>query len=44
MGHWAVWVDESWRLTFRFDGADAARVRARRDPLGYAFFDIRDDA
>lgn len=26
------------------DGADAARVRARRDPLGYAFFDIRDDA
>ena len=19
-GHWAVWVDENWRLTFRFDG------------------------
>jgi proteic killer suppression protein len=22
-GYWAVWVDENWRLTFRFDGADA---------------------
>ncbi len=22
-GHWAVWVDENWRLTFRFVGADA---------------------
>ena len=25
-GHWAVWVDENWRLTFRFDGADAVLV------------------
>lgn len=22
-GHWAVWVDENWRLTFTFDGVDA---------------------
>jgi len=22
-GHWAVWVDENWRLTFRFEGEDA---------------------
>ena len=22
-GHWAVWVDENWRLTFTFDGTDA---------------------
>ncbi len=19
-GHWAVWVDQNWRLTFRFEG------------------------
>lgn len=25
-GHWAVWVDENWRLTFRFVGADAEIV------------------
>ena len=25
-GHWAVWVDENWRLTFRFDGTDAEVV------------------
>ena len=25
-GHWAVWVDEHWRLTFGFDGADAVLV------------------
>lgn len=25
-GHWAVWVDENWRLTFRFDGEDAELV------------------
>lgn len=25
-GHWAVWVDENWRLTFRFDGSDAELV------------------
>lgn len=25
-GHWAVWVDENWRLTFRFKGADAELV------------------
>jgi len=22
-GHWAVWVDENWRLIFTFDGTDA---------------------
>lgn len=25
-GHWAVWVDENWRLTFTFDGSDAVLV------------------
>jgi proteic killer suppression protein len=25
-GHWAVWVDENWRLTFRFEGRDAVLV------------------
>ncbi len=25
-GHWAVWVDENWRLTFTFDGNDAILV------------------
>jgi toxin HigB-1 len=25
-GHWAVWVDENWRLTFRFDGTDVELV------------------
>jgi len=25
-GHWAVWVDENWRLTFAFDEEDAALV------------------
>jgi proteic killer suppression protein len=25
-GHWAVWVNGNWRLTFRFDGADAEVV------------------
>jgi proteic killer suppression protein len=25
-GYWAVWVDENWRLTFRFDGTDAELV------------------
>lgn len=25
-GHWSVWVDENWRLTFAFDGADAVLV------------------
>ena len=24
--HWAVWVDEIWRLTFAFEGADAVLV------------------
>ena len=22
-GHWAVWIDANWRLTFTFDGNDA---------------------
>lgn len=25
-GHWAIWVDKNWRLTFRFDGEDAELV------------------
>jgi proteic killer suppression protein len=25
-GHWAVWVDENYRLTFSFEGADAILV------------------
>ena len=25
-GHWAVWVDEHWRLTFTFEGEDATLV------------------
>ncbi len=25
-GHWAVWVDANWRLTFAFDGEDAVEI------------------
>jgi proteic killer suppression protein len=25
-GHWAVWVDENWRLTFKFEGENAILV------------------
>ena len=25
-GHWAIWVNGNWRLTFRFDGTDAELV------------------
>jgi hypothetical protein len=25
-GHWAVWLDENWRLTFSFEGSDAVLV------------------
>jgi proteic killer suppression protein len=25
-GHWAVWVDENWRLTFTFEGQDAILI------------------
>jgi proteic killer suppression protein len=25
-GHWAVWVDEIYRLTFTFEGKDAVLV------------------
>lgn len=25
-GHWAVWVDQNWRLTFSFEGTDAVLV------------------
>ncbi|MGO9446456.1 MAG: type II toxin-antitoxin system RelE/ParE family toxin [Thiobacillaceae bacterium] len=28
-GHWAVWVDENWRLTFTFEGTDAVLVDYR---------------
>ena len=24
--HWAVWVSGNWRMTFKFDGADACVV------------------
>ena len=26
VGHWAVWIDENWRLTFAFEGEDATLV------------------
>ena len=29
VGHWAVWVSGSWRLTFKFDGADVFIVDYR---------------
>ncbi len=25
-GHWSVWVNGNWRLTFTFNGADAELV------------------
>lgn len=25
-GHWAVWVDKNWRLTFAFEGTDVILV------------------
>lgn len=25
-GHWSVWVNGNWRLTFRFEGEDAVLV------------------
>jgi proteic killer suppression protein len=25
-GHWSVWVSGNWRVTFKFDGADAVVV------------------
>ena len=25
-GHWSVWVDENWRLTFAFDNGNAVLV------------------
>ncbi|MGE4370936.1 MAG: type II toxin-antitoxin system RelE/ParE family toxin [Burkholderiaceae bacterium] len=25
-GHWSVWVNKNWRLTFTFDGQDAILV------------------
>jgi proteic killer suppression protein len=28
-GHWAIWVDKSWRLTFIFAAADAMAVDYR---------------
>ena len=28
-GHWAVWVDENFRLTFRFEGKDVVEVDYR---------------
>ncbi len=27
--HWSIWVSGNWRITFRFDGADAALVDYR---------------
>jgi proteic killer suppression protein len=29
VGHWAVWVDENFRLTFSFEGTDAILVDYR---------------
>jgi toxin HigB-1 len=26
VGHWAIWVDENWRLVFGFDGEDAVEI------------------
>lgn len=26
MGHWSVWVNGNWRVTFRFEGQDATWV------------------
>lgn len=28
-GQWSVWVNGNWRLTFKFDGADASLVDYR---------------
>ncbi len=28
-GHWAVWVDENYRMTFKFEGTDAVLVDYR---------------
>ena len=28
-GHWAVWVDENYRMTFAFEGTDAVLVDYR---------------
>lgn len=25
-GHWAIWIDENWRLTFAFEDKDAIEV------------------
>ncbi len=25
-GHWTVWVDKNWRMTFTFEGSDAVLV------------------
>jgi proteic killer suppression protein len=30
-GHWSVWVNGNWRITFTFEGADVILV----DYLGY---------
>jgi toxin HigB-1 len=26
VGHWSVWVNGNWRMTFRFEGTDAVLV------------------
>lgn len=28
-GHWSIWVNGNWRMTFRFDGTDAVLVEYR---------------
>lgn len=30
-GHWSVWVNGNWRITFRFDGADVELVDTTED-------------
>jgi toxin HigB-1 len=29
VGHWSVWVNGNWRMTFRFEGTDAVLVDYR---------------
>ena len=28
-GHWSIWVNGNWRMTFRFEGTDAVLVDYR---------------
>ena len=35
-GHWAVWVDKNWRLTFAFEGNDAVLIDYQDYQIGRA--------